>query len=320
MVNTLVSIIVPVYNAQDYIQECVNSIVHQTYSNLEIVLVDDGSKDKSGAMCDDFSKSDSRIKVIHKINGGLANARNTGVDCSTGSFIVFLDNDDVLAKDFVEYALDKIIAYQADMFIMPYQKFIKNVDFPNANDQIHVIDSYECLKHILMHDPCMPISSHSKIFKRELCLKHRFAYLYEDSATVYKFVLDSNKIVASIVPRYGYRIREGSIMREKFSIKKMDIIDVTSHMYEDIIEVYPDLKDTVSSRCISNLMNVFLQINRGQYKEQQNQLWDEIKRYRLNAIIGKNVRRKAKVSAVMSYFGKDIIRFIYKLFNTVYSS
>ena len=92
--NELVSIIVPVYNVEKYIKKCVDSLITQTYSNLEIILVNDGSPDNSGKICDEYAQSDSRIKVIHKANGGLSDARNTGIDIAEGQYIFFLDSDD----------------------------------------------------------------------------------------------------------------------------------------------------------------------------------------------------------------------------------
>ena len=116
-----ISIIVPVYNVEQFLEECVNSLINQTYSNLEILLIDDGSKDKSGKMCDKFAKKDKRIKVIHQVNGGLGNARNTGLENATGDYIMFSDSDDFFTLNACEVMLNEIESKKADYVIGNYQ-------------------------------------------------------------------------------------------------------------------------------------------------------------------------------------------------------
>ena len=117
MKEDLISIVVPIYNVEKYLDRCLNSIVNQTYTNLEIILVDDGSPDNCPAMCDEWAKKDSRIKAIHKKNAGLGMARNTGIDHATGEYICFFDSDDYVALDLVEKAYASIIKYHADTVI-----------------------------------------------------------------------------------------------------------------------------------------------------------------------------------------------------------
>ena len=109
-----ISVIIPVYNVQDYLEECVNSILAQTYTNLEIILVDDGSKDNSGQLCDAFSKRDSRVKVIHKENGGVSTARNAGIESATGEYIAFVDADDYIAPDMYSRLMNLLKYFGAD--------------------------------------------------------------------------------------------------------------------------------------------------------------------------------------------------------------
>ena len=114
--DKLISVIVPIYNVEEYLNECVDSILNQTYKNLEIILVDDGSTDKSGIICDDYAKIDSRIKVIHKKNGGLSDARNVGIDRALGEFIIFIDSDDYIDHSMCEILLAYASKYDVDIF------------------------------------------------------------------------------------------------------------------------------------------------------------------------------------------------------------
>jgi glycosyltransferase involved in cell wall biosynthesis len=140
MEKDLISVIIPIYNVGDYLKKCVNSIINQTYKNLEIILVDDGSTDKSGILCDEFAKKDSRIKVIHKQNGGLSDARNCGIEASSGKFIAFIDSDDFIAPDFYEYLLSLQKENNADIaecnFIRVYEEKQDEFEFPIKKENI----------------------------------------------------------------------------------------------------------------------------------------------------------------------------------------
>lgn len=122
MNKPLISVIVPVYNVQKYLSDCVESLINQSYNNLEIILVDDGSTDKSSIICDSYKNSYNRIIVLHKKNGGVASARNAGLDCCTGDYISFVDSDDYLAYDFYENIVAQILVYKADIIIGSVQK------------------------------------------------------------------------------------------------------------------------------------------------------------------------------------------------------
>lgn len=141
MNKTIVSIVVPVYNVENYLKKCVDSLRKQTYTNLEIILVNDGSPDNSPAMCDAYSKEDPRIRVIHKENGGLSDARNVGIEASTGDYLMFLDSDDYVEKNLVEKALETIMDNNTDLVIWGYyadylneeQALIKSIKFEGVN-------------------------------------------------------------------------------------------------------------------------------------------------------------------------------------------
>lgn len=119
-INTLVSVIVPVYKVEKYLHRCIDSIINQTYKNLEIILVDDGSPDNCGKICDEYAEKDNRIKVIHKSNGGLSSARNAGLDVANGDYVYFVDSDDYIDTKLVEDNLNLAIEHDADMVCFNY--------------------------------------------------------------------------------------------------------------------------------------------------------------------------------------------------------
>ena len=132
--DSLISVIVPIYNVEKYLERCVESIINQTYKNLEIILVDDGSPDNCPQMCDDYAKKDSRIKVVHKKNGGLSDARNAGMKVATGEYVSFIDSDDYISLDFYETLLETIVDNDSDIVECSVVKFYENGKFDEYSD------------------------------------------------------------------------------------------------------------------------------------------------------------------------------------------
>lgn len=169
-----VSIIVPIYNVDQYIEKCIGSIMQQTYQNLEIILVDDGSPDDSGKIADEYALRDSRIKVIHKKNAGVSAARNTGIDAATGDYICFSDGDDYVMPNYVEHLLklcvdnDAEVAYTIDMFTTFHKEQV-------SNQFSLVISSEDATENILCYK--VPIGVYSKMFKRSFINEHKLRFL-----------------------------------------------------------------------------------------------------------------------------------------------
>ena len=133
--NNLISIIVPIYNVEKYLKKCIDSIINQTYKNLEIILVDDGSPDNCGKICDEYAKKDNRIKVIHKENGGVSSARNVGVENATGEYIGFVDSDDYIEKDMYEVLINNLKKENADISIISNYEVYKNKIIENKKKE-----------------------------------------------------------------------------------------------------------------------------------------------------------------------------------------
>lgn len=216
--NKLISIIVPVYNMEKYIDKCINSIINQTYKNIEIIIVDDGSTDKSSKMIDKYKKIDKRIKVYHKKNGGLSDARNYGLEKATGEYIGFVDSDDYIENNMYEILYNNLIKYKADISVVNYNlvyekdfNYKKNVK--EISDRLIILNKIETIK-LLFDDNKFGNFAWNKLYKRELFnnIKYPIGRNMEDLGTTYKIIDKCNRIVYDPIPLYNYLQRNNSIV------------------------------------------------------------------------------------------------------------
>lgn len=213
--QNFISVIVPVYNVKDYLKICVDSILAQTYPNFEIILVDDGSLDESGILCDEYAKMDSRIRVIHKENGGLSSARNAGIDVAVYDLLSFVDSDDYLEPTFLERLIQPFL--EDSDIELSCCRFIKSTEkkMPSVEENYSVCMSSELL--ITIYDNTISNLSFvtwNKLYSKRLFENLRFpeGKIHEDEYTTYKAIYFSKKCAIILEPLYIYRIRENSIM------------------------------------------------------------------------------------------------------------
>lgn len=240
-----ISIIIPVYNASRYLYECMKTVLNQTYSNIEVILVDDGSSDGSGELCDKFSTEDSRIKVIHQKNSGVSAARNAGLKLASGEYIAFIDADDMIHADMYEVMLKKAKEYNADMVATGVT--IRNL---NGQEQPEYplrtsIDEMSCeaaLEKLLTKR--LNVAVYTKLFKREIIneVKFRNDKRYsEDKFFVFEAILRSRKIIEIPECKYIYVKREDSATTSLISKKNFDAFDLAVETEQYIMEKYPQL-------------------------------------------------------------------------------
>jgi len=230
--NEVISIIIPVYKVEEYLARCVDSILAQTYTNLEIILVDDGSPDNSGKICDAYAEQDDRIVVIHKPNGGLSDARNAGINRAYGSYLTFLDSDDWIPADYIAYLYGLLKESGSAISLCNFLKTTTEV-LPETNEpeKVTVMTSDEILeKYIDLGDAFHPqlVMACGKLFKAELFDTIRFPVgrLHEDEFTTYKLFHYAKKTVLSSLPLYYYWQREDSIMGSGLKTKnKLNYLD-----------------------------------------------------------------------------------------------
>lgn len=228
-----VSVIVPIYNVEKYIGKCILSIIEQTYKNIEIILVDDGSLDDSGNIADEYATRDNRIKVLHKTNAGVSAARNSGLDAATGDFVCFSDGDDYVMPNYVEHLLKLCLTYHADVaYTVDMYTTFHNEHI--ANNQVKVITPEDATENILCYK--VPIGVYSKLFNREFLVKNNIRFL-EDVYIGEGFNFNTacfqraNKVVMSNERIYFYRRDNEASAMTKFkaakcqmSLKAIDII------------------------------------------------------------------------------------------------
>lgn len=247
--KTLISIIVPVFNVEEYLEDCLNSIINQSYNELEIILVDDGSTDKSGLICDEYANHDSRIKVIHKRNGGMSDARNIGIDCATGKFLTFIDSDDYISHDYCSYLYNLLIENNADLSICNFayvdqsRKLIANGRKPH--DRI-IKGNEACVGSYFNKDLYIGSAVWGKLYRSELLnsgIRFPKGKYHEDVYFSYKIIALCNKIAIGGATHYLYRQRTGSIMSTlTFSPKYMDAISANIEMHDFISNKYPEFE------------------------------------------------------------------------------
>lgn len=225
--DNLVSIIIPVYNVEKFLDKCVESVVNQTYTNLEIILVDDGTRDDSGIMCDRWQKEDKRIKVLHQENGGLAHARNEGMKLATGQYVLFVDSDDWIDRDMVETLLKGCVENDAQIAICRYRGIYKDHIVEQESDESFVCSGEEALKyHVCEKEEryCFCYAVWNKLYKREIITGIKFpkGKHFEDVGYTSKVLYSAKRVYYIDKPMYNYVIeRKGSIMNEGFTARKV---------------------------------------------------------------------------------------------------
>lgn len=227
MDNPLISIIVPVYKVEQYLEKCIKSILAQTYTNFELILVDDGSPDSCPEICEEYAKIDNRIVVIHKENGGLSDARNAGLDIAKGAYIGFVDSDDYIAPEMYEVLLKQMQTDQSEMACCNYLQVDEN-DIPYENQELPLrdgcIDQSGAFVFLTRYGGYYGIAC-NKLYRREVFDEIRYPYgrKFEDFFIIFKVLDKCQRISHVSLPMYYYVRREGSITLEKQSIKDLDL-------------------------------------------------------------------------------------------------
>ena len=225
----LISVIIPVYNVKKYLESSIRSIKDQTYKNLEIILVDDGSTDGSGQICDMAAEKDARIRVIHKENSGVSDARNMGLDQVHGQYVSFLDSDDVYAPYAMDCLLNAILSCDAEIATGEYRKFEEEITFePSVGNKPCIISGREAVSRMIGKEHIRYAVVHNKLFKTELLRDFQFlsGKIHEDEEFMYRILYSARKIATIAQVIYGYRTRPDSIMSSKYNRNRLNILEI----------------------------------------------------------------------------------------------
>ena len=234
-----ISVIVPVYNVEKYLNATIESIVNQTYKNLELILVDDGSTDSSPKICDNWAEKDSRIKVIHKTNGGVSSARNAGLNIAAGDYIAFVDGDDYIDPDMYEVMLSHIIQYDADAASCGMVRENENApdeEWGSADAEIEIVDNIELLKRVGQASGILPVHVGNKLFSKNSIGNIRFDTHFkyaEDVLFNYYVSKNINKMVSQNAARYHYINNNSSASHKTFDAQRFDEHKVMDIIFED---------------------------------------------------------------------------------------
>ena len=251
--DSLVSIIVPVYNAEKYIDNCVTSVVNQTYSKWELLLIDDGSFDSSGMICDNYSRLNSRIRVVHQKNLGVSAARNRGIECAEGEYIAFLDVDDALPQESLKTLVNSLIDNNADVAM----GITCGAKWENHSG-VEIWKGEDGIQYSLMDDP-YTCAAWGKLYRRELIGETRFdrkIKINEDSLFVFQIMCKKPVCVCVNKEIYQYIQVSGSASRSAFSEKYFDILKVSDLKYKKIEEQFPQMHDLAKNMLLKARMNV----------------------------------------------------------------
>lgn len=253
-----ISIVVPIFNVERYLGSCIDSILRQSFTDFELILVNDGSTDGCGEICDQYAKQDDRIKVIHKINGGLADARNSGIKVARAKWIAFIDSDDVINQFMLEIMINAGKKFNTPIVCCRFQDFRDDCDI--SNEMMNCSNDTACnprvLQGINMFEWYLQSSDAdsacNKIYRRDLFegISFPVGKINEDSFTTYKLLDKAQQICILQNQFYYYRNRSNSIMRSDFSVKRLDAVEAISELYCFIIQKYPRLKKHASERLI----------------------------------------------------------------------
>lgn len=241
--NDKISIIVPVYNVEKYLPQCMDSIISQTYQNLEIILVDDGSTDSCAQICDDYAEKDNRIKVIHKKNGGLSDARNAGYDFVTGDYLSFVDSDDMISKNFYNDLIKIANDHDADIVECGFIKFTDEKKLQNKEDKsdLEIYDAAKALEFLMKEQLKQVVWN--KLYKSKVVARLPFEIgkIHEDEFWTYQIFARASKIVKITNLLYYYRQQNQSIMAEQYTIKRLLGMDAREERMKFMTKKFPNL-------------------------------------------------------------------------------
>ena len=308
--NPLVSVIVPAYNVEAYLETCLDSILNQDYAPLEIVLVDDGSTDYTGALCDKYARAHPCIRVIHKENGGLSSARNAGIAAARGSYLAFVDSDDLIAPCFISALMNACTASQCGIAALRTAQRFNDGEAPDlVKADGHALPyttepSEAYLAQILRHQADM--GAQFRLYSSEVFALERFTegILFEDFDLVYRALRQVERVAVVDEPRlYGYRMRATSIIGSAYAPAKLQsMIGVSERFLDCACSWWPEVECAAKSYCFTVFRMVFAQIPSGHADE--NVCWSHLKKFRHFALVDDGSRVADRFTALLAYAGK----------------
>ena len=331
--NELLSIIIPVYNVEKYLEKCIDSIINQTYTNLEIILVDDGSTDNCGNICDEYAKKDNRIKLIHKENGGTSDARNEGLKISTGEYIGFVDSDDYIEPNMYEEMINNIKKNNADIVICSYnntnnkkrQRKVnkKRYSYIN-NDEIEIINKEEAVSKLFFDDSCRGFLW-NKLYKRDMLYNDKKLILFDDNIKIledllYNYIVFQNadRVVFNHNRFYNYVQREDSALHLGYSLTNKTFFYLMA--LDKLIQTVNDekIRDKLKRDYCTEATYVYYYLTKYSTinKDTTDKLKKAKKKYKKDIQNSKYLKASKKIKTTLCYYFPPILYYIYNLKNS----
>lgn len=313
----MISIIIPVYNVSKYLDECLKSVVGQTYKNIQIILVNDGSTDNSGVICEEWKKKDDRIEVIHKANGGLSSARNVGIEKAQGEYLMFVDSDDIISFNLCELLYNLLFENDADLTICDTLHIFNDakVEF-QIDDKIEIccFNRNEAICNLWYQKVFLP-SAWGKLYKKELFDNIRFTegIIFEDIDIMHEIFYLCNKIVYTNAPGYGYVHHENSITTKKYASRDNVILDICEKIINFTSNKDIEIKKAAQAYSVTGALRVYLNAPKTvEYQKAIAKAKEILRLYGKAVLKDVNIRKKNKYALYLYFYGRPLLKPIYQ--------
>ena len=315
----MISVIVPIYKVEKYLPRCVDSIINQTFADIEIILVNDGSPDRCGQICDDYALHENRIKVFHKENGGLSDARNTGIELAKGEYITFVDSDDYIAPNMLEHLMSNLEQYNADIvqcgFLRVYENDTESITKTVITEKYGidiVLTGIEALEDYFVTESFVDEIACAKLYKTSLFKETGTTYpvgrIHEDTFTTYKLFYYSRIVVCSAEQLYFYLQRNDSIIGQKTHLLRgLSVYEATKETVEFIESHNIDLTKQVQffyvKRCIFSINRIISVSSWRQWRDLLNQLRSDALKSLPGVLVNRNLTLRRRVYIIFLWMG-----------------
>ncbi len=312
----LISVIVPVYNVAGYLDRCMQSLVNQSYQNLELILVDDGSTDSSGTLCDTWAEKDSRVKVIHRKNNGLSQARNTGLKAATGDYITFVDSDDIVSPQLCRVLFDSM-GEDADISICDAEHIYESKPYSfSITDEQTVMTPKKAIDQLWYQKSFLP-SAWGKLYRRALFAGKQFTpgRIFEDIDIMHELFFDAKSIVYNRSRLYGYVHRAGSITTKAFCPRDLDILLVADKILA-FTEDKPALRKAAQAYAVTAALRVYLNAPEEETFAEGVALAQKLLQwYGKDVLADPNIRVKNRCALLLYFYCRPLMHFSYQFIN-----
>ncbi len=315
----LISVVVPVFKVEGYLNRCVDSVLGQTYDNFELILVDDGSPDRCGEICDEYAGRDQRVRVLHKENSGLSAARNSGIEIARGDYLTFLDSDDWVHELYLERLHNLLITTSSDISVGNFiQTVEEDVEVDLTNPKIEVLSGLEALGELAGRLYVQIVVTWGKLYKRDLFKGIRFppGKFHEDEFTTHKLLYKANKIAVTSEQLLYYRQRKDSIMGERFDIRKRSHV---AQAFKERAEFFNEIAlNEARDKTYKNAFYFYKEVidNKEDFKKLSNraEVLEQFRSLRPELRKGKH-NFKFKVGYELYYLVPGLMRLVYKIYD-----